>query len=100
MSYRQERTPTYATVKPNASSLFHKKNILPILKRTQNISSVPRTYLEFRDHLRKLEGKTFEIVKEYDDRIVLKYPEEMIEEFEPGRSVVSIDLEKYLVKKQ
>ena len=77
-----------ARIKPNAAEIF--------LKRERKIFSVlPKTYREFANTLRELENKTLEILSEYDNRIVLKYPKPKNVE---GMRVIGIDLEKDLVE--
>ena len=53
---------------------------------------------EWYNHLKQLAGKKLEVEREYNDRVVLKYPPEMVKVYPDGRKVVAIDLEKIYVR--
>lgn len=62
--------------------------------------SLPKEAQEHYERLQKLAGMTFEIEREYGDRIVLKYPPSLCYPTEDGKGTVcAIDLEQHLVEK-
>jgi len=92
----------FAKIKGNASQIFWKKACEDFNVDLSNIfvplnKQIPQTYIEFRKLLRNLANKTFEIDREYSDRIVLNYPPELRKPYGKGE-IVGIDLEKSLVK--
>jgi hypothetical protein len=85
----------HARVKSNAASIFWKK-----FNRDRNPRApIPRETSEFGDRLKEISGKTFVVDREYDNRVVLQYPPEMVYPMPNGRGkVVAIDMEKDLVE--
>jgi hypothetical protein len=84
----------WARIKEGASKIFWEK----VLKTFRRPELIPPSYREFKNKLEKLEGKVLEVEKEYDDRVVLKYPPEFIEKLPEGGIVSAIDVEKDLVE--
>lgn len=81
----------YAKIKKDASTLFTREQ-----RKTYRNVPLPREAQRFRELLRKLAGKTFEIDRIYNDRIVLNYPVKIVD----GRGciVTGIDLAINLVE--
>jgi hypothetical protein len=57
---------------------------------------LPKTYYEHIERLRQLGGRVLRVEREYGDRIVLAYDEEVGKEV--GTNAVAIDLEADLVE--
>lgn len=85
-----------AKIKKDAPEIFWKQT-LEIFRRPEFI---PKAYRDFKKKLEELAEKEFEVEKEYNNRVVLKYPPELIERLPTGELVTAIDLEKKLIEKQ
>jgi len=83
-----------AKIKKDAPEIFW-KDTLEVFRKPEN---VPESYRRFKEKLKNLIGIPLEVEKEYNDRIVLKYPEWLIEKLPTGELVTAIDLEKKLVE--
>jgi len=85
-----------AKIKDDASHIFGEQ----MNKRFRGASVPPKSYYDFHETLRKLQGKTFEVKKEYGNRVCLKYDQETAEKEsqESKVNIVGIDLEKSLVE--
>jgi hypothetical protein len=80
-----------AKIKKDAHSIFaHRVNMM-----IRPDAPWPKTYSDFYDTLKKLSGKTLEVTKTYDKRIVLGYKRPKIID---GMKVVGIDMDRDLVK--
>jgi hypothetical protein len=83
-----------AKIKEDAPRIFWEET----LKTFRRAERIPETYREFKKRLEELAGKVFEIEREYDDRIQLKYPPELVERLPTGEVITGIDVEKKLVE--
>ena len=61
------------------------------MRKLYRNSPFPPELRRYLERLRELAGKELEVIDEYNDRIVLKYPE-------PIDNVIGIDVEKRLVE--
>ena len=89
MSYRRVR------IIPGAAARFTRK----WYKGLGPQAVMPKEAREYSIKISELEGKVFDVGREYDERIVLRYPPELVETTKDGKKVVAIDLEKDLVEK-
>jgi hypothetical protein len=83
-----------AKIKKGAGRIFWEQT----LETFRRPELIPETYREFKRRLEQLEGVVMDVEKEYNDRIVLKYPPEFVERLPEGRVVTEIDVEKKLVE--
>jgi len=75
-----------ARIKEDASLVLSRE-----MRRIYHNTPFPPELRKYLERLRKLAGKELEVIEEYNDRIVLKYPE-------PTNGVIGIDVEKRLVE--
>lgn len=92
----------FAKIKANAHNIFWKRVLKDYNVELNRLDiplnrQIPQTVIDFRKKLGDLANMEMEITKEYNDRIVLKYPPELVKPFGEGK-IVGIDLEKDLVK--
>lgn len=66
-----------------------------IKKHSRLVEGLPKSYLEYADILKKLEGVVMSVSREYGERIVLRYPQEIVKD---GKRVMGIDVERDLVE--
>ena len=75
-----------ARIKEDASLILSRE-----MRRIFHNTPFPPELRKYLERLRELAGKELEVIEEYNDRIVLKYPE-------PINGVIGIDVEKRLVE--
>jgi len=75
-----------ARIKEDASLVLSRE-----MRRIYHNTPFPPELRKYLERLRELAGKELEVIEEYNDRIVLKYPE-------PINDTIGIDVEKRLVE--
>jgi len=88
----RNRLDMKAKIKENAVEIFFDKN----RKLFPKNRPIPKTYRDFIKLLRELQGKTFKVIQQYKNRIVLQYDKPKIKE--NGTRIVAIDLDIDLVE--